>query len=162
MLPGLVIWFVDDPPPWPVPEPVPDRRNRAAPRLTFRPVNAAGAYPDWLRKLRASAGAYVIRDRGGDVLYVGESEGGRLYGTITRHFQRWRRDPKPNPYSAYRRPDSDNDPGTTYDRRTSEVAIVLTRPDRAISTQNELIRTLAPRDNKQGQLPIEELEDAPF
>ena len=166
----IVVYLVDGAPPWALLPRAGVRnartRNRRAPRLTFRPVGAAGAYPDWLRDLHGRAGAYVIRDLGGEVLYVGESEGGRLYNTVTRHFQSWgrsRKSRKSQLYgNGYYRRVTDNDPGTTYDRRSCEVAIVLTRPDRAVATQNQLIRKLAPRDNIQGQPKSEDLDDVPF
>jgi hypothetical protein len=60
--------------------------------FTYRPVGAPGeAYPDWVRALKGKAGVYVIRDEEtAEILYVGSSAG-RLYDTLTRHFQAWRR-----------------------------------------------------------------------
>ncbi len=57
--------------------------------LVYRPVGeVAEPYPDWVRALRGHSGVYVIRDRAsGETLYVGESHTGRLYQTLTRHFQ---------------------------------------------------------------------------
>lgn len=67
----------------------------AAPRngsLVYRPVGERGEpYPDWLRAIKGESGVYVIRERQRDaepvVVYVGESHSGRLYETLTRHFQ---------------------------------------------------------------------------
>ena len=59
-------------------------------------------YAPWVRELKDRNGVYVIRDAlDGDVYYVGESHSGRLYSTLTRHFQFW------DGYTA----------GTTYDVR---------------------------------------------
>jgi len=57
--------------------------------FVYRPVGERGEdYPEWLRNLRGSSGVYVIRDaRTSEVLYVGESHSGRVYETLTRHFQ---------------------------------------------------------------------------
>lgn len=56
--------------------------------FTYRPVGEPGApYPEWVRALKGKAGVYVIRDaESHKVLYVGSSAG-RLYDTLTRHFQ---------------------------------------------------------------------------
>lgn len=112
--------------------------------LDFRPVGAGGRYPAWLRELRDASGAYVIR-RASDraIVYVGESHSDRLYATITRHFQTWRR------LNGYRR-DTPNDPGVWYPRDGSEVAVVVTDPDAALPLQDDLIRRLAPEDNVVG------------
>ena len=54
--------------------------------FTYRPVGSSGdAYPQWVRDLKGKSGAYVIRERG-ETVYVGSSVG-RLYDTLTRHFQ---------------------------------------------------------------------------
>lgn len=109
--------------------------------LEFRGIGAAGRYPGWLRLLREASGAYVIR-RAADrrIVYVGESHSDRLYATITRHFQTWRR------LNGYRR-DTPNDPGVWYPRAESEVAVVVTDPDAARPLQDDLIRRLEPEDN---------------
>ena len=54
----------------------------------YRPVGDRGEpYPVWVRALKGEAGVYVIRDADThEVLYVGSSTG-RLYDTLTRHFQ---------------------------------------------------------------------------
>src|SRR5262245_12003108 len=64
--------------------------------LIYRPVGATGErYPAWIDELRGKSGVYVIReiqrDGSSEVVYVGESHSGRLYETLTRHFQAWRR-----------------------------------------------------------------------
>jgi hypothetical protein len=125
-------------------------------RLAYRPVGGQGEpYPDWLRRIRGSSGVYIIRERGGPIVYVGESSTGRLYETLTRHFQQWRR------YKGFWRGQftEGHDPGLTYDRASVEVAVKVTSPDAALDEEARLIRRLRPRDNLLGQ---PELEEAPF
>jgi hypothetical protein len=43
-----------------------------------------------VRELRGKSGVYVIREIGGPIVYVGSSIA-RLYDTLTRHLQQWRR-----------------------------------------------------------------------
>jgi hypothetical protein len=123
---------------------------------TYRPVGDRGEpYPQWVRALKGEAGVYVIRDADThDVLYVGSS-GGRLYDTLTRHFQTWRR------YKGFWRGQfaEGADPGLTYSRGAVEVAVRVTAPDDALDEEMRLIARLRPRDNQIGQ---PELEDAPF
>jgi hypothetical protein len=128
--------------------------------MTYRAVGGRGEpYPAWLRAMRGQSGVYVIRerDRVGDpvIVYVGESSTGRLYETLTRHFQNWRR------YKGFWRGQYavGHDPGLTYDRASVEVAIKVTPPSKAIDEEARLIRRLRPRDNLLGQ---PELEEAPF
>jgi hypothetical protein len=60
-------------------------------RFVYRPVGERGEpYPEWLQRLRGSSGVYIIRERGGPIVYVGESAANRLYETLTRHFQQVR------------------------------------------------------------------------
>jgi len=40
-----------------------------------------------VRALKGKSGVYVIREIGGDIVYVGSSSAARLYETLTRHFQ---------------------------------------------------------------------------
>jgi hypothetical protein len=66
-----------------------ETRNAA---LKYRPVGASGEpYPDWVRELDGKSGVYIIREIQDDgtpvTVYVGESHAGRLYQTLTRHFQ---------------------------------------------------------------------------
>jgi hypothetical protein len=102
---------------------------------------------------------YVIRerDRNGEpvTVYVGQSSAGRLYETLTRHLQYWRR------WKTFWRDQyaEGHDPGLTYDRARVEVAVKVTAPSRAVDEEARLIRRLRPRDNLLGQ---PELEDAPF
>jgi hypothetical protein len=125
--------------------------------LTYRRVGARGEdYPAWLRSLRGRSGVYVIRDaRTGEILYVGESHTGRLYETLTRHFQEWRR------WKGFWRGQygEGHDPGLTYPRDRVEVAVRVTAPSDAIAHEARLIRRLAPRDNLLGQA---EHDEVPF
>lgn len=122
----------------------------------YRPVGDRGEpYPEWIRALKDEAGVYVIRDaETHEVLYVGSSSG-RLYDTVTRHLQTWRR------YKGFWRGQfaEGADPGLTYPRGDVEVAIRLMSPDDALDEEMRLIARLRPRDNQIGQ---PELEDAPF
>lgn len=135
----------------------------AAPRngsmTAYRAVGERGDdYPAWVRNLRGESGVYVIREIGGPVVYVGSSIG-RLYDTLTRHFQTWRR------WKSFWKGQyaQGHDPGLTYPRGSVEVAIKLTSADDAHEEELRLIRRLEPRDNLIGQREDEpELEAAPF
>ena len=74
---------------FPPPDLAPRWRNAG---LVYRPIGASGEpYPDWVRELKGKAGVYVIRHADShEILYVGSSSS-RLYDTLTRHFQQWRR-----------------------------------------------------------------------
>jgi hypothetical protein len=125
--------------------------------LTYRAVGATGdRYPDWVRALDAEAGVYVIRDRETrEILYVGSSSG-RLYDTLTRHLQTWRR------YKGFWRGQYGEgaDPGLTYERDSVEVAVRLTSPSKALDEEMRLIARLKPRDNQIGQLDA--ADEVPF
>ncbi len=129
-------------------------RNRGA-SLTYRPIGRSGEnYPEWIRKLRGESGVYVIRDRStSEILYVGESHTGKLYETLTRHLQTWRR------YKGFWRGQfaEGHDPGLTYPRDAVEVSARITTPARAIEEEARVIRRLSPRDNLRGQP-----EEVPF
>jgi hypothetical protein len=134
-------------------------------RLVYRPLGTAGElYPAWVRELRGHSGAYVIKAVGvfsSTIVYVGESHTDRLYETMTRHFQGWRRGKR---WWLGQFVESDNDPGTTYDREACQVAVRITPRNRATLAQAELIRRLRPRDNVLGTggLDSSDLEAAPF
>ena len=125
----------------------------------YRPLGERGErYPEWVQRLRGASGVYVIREIGGPIVYVGSSVH-RLYETVTRHVQRWRR------FKGYWRGQfaEGADPGLTYERNSVEVAIKLTTPDDAHEEELRMIRRLQPRDNQIGQPePEPDLEDAPF
>ncbi len=138
---------------------VPDPRATLLARnagFTYRALgDRGGAYPQWVRDLKDKSGVYVIRDRAThEIVYVGSSAG-RLYDTLTRHFQTWRR------YKGFWNGQyaEGHDPGLTYDRASVEVATRLTRADASLDEEARLIHRLRPRDNLIGQ-PIE--EEVPF
>lgn len=92
-------------------------------------------YPAWVRELTRANGVYLIRELDtGEVVYVGESHTGRLYSTLTRHFQRWS--------------DKHDTAGPTYGRGSVDVAVVIVPKSHAVWLQNELICALTPRDNR--------------
>ena len=127
-------------------------RNAGPGGLTFRPVGNTGEpYPQWLRDLQDQAGVYVLRERQADgtapIVYVGMSSG-KLYDTITRHLQTWRRAESKGWVGKYTA--RDHDPGLTYQRGRIEVAVLLTAPADARDTELALIAELAPRDNIDG------------
>jgi len=121
--------------------------------LSYRPIGDSGRYPDWLRALRGKSGVYIIRERQRDgtnpIVYVGESHANRLYQTLTRHFQTWRRHKKfwTGQYTG----SQTHDPGLTYDRGRCTVAFRVLPSDRALAEEARLIARLRPRDNLIGQ-----------
>lgn len=128
--------------------------------LVYRPVGDTGErYPEWLHALKGKSGVYVIRERQAKgqpvVVYVGQSNANRLYETLTRHLQKWRRW---KGFWAGQYAEG-HDPGLTYDRARAEVAVRVTSPSESIEEEARLIARLRPRDNLLGQ---PELEDAPF
>jgi len=129
--------------------------------LAYRPVGSRGeSYPEWLRRIRGESGVYVIRerDRDGDpvIVYVGSSSADRLYETLTRHFQEWRR------WKGFWRGQyaEGHDPGLTYDRASVDVAVRVTSSSDALDEEARLIQRLRPRDNIIGQPEAE--EEVPF
>jgi hypothetical protein len=134
--------------------------------LSYRPIGASGRYPDWVRALRGKSGVYLIRERQRDgsnpVVYIGESHADRLYQTLTRHFQIWRRHKKfwTGQYTG----SQSHDPGLTYNRARSTVAVRVLSPERAMTEEARLIARLRPRDNLLYQPEVEPADDevAPF
>ncbi|MDQ3301485.1 MAG: peptidoglycan DD-metalloendopeptidase family protein [Myxococcota bacterium] len=122
--------------------------------FNYRRIGASGeAYPQWVRDLKQKAGVYVIRDaESAEIVYVGSSTG-RLYDTLTRHFQTWRR------YKGFWKGQyaEGHDPGLTYERDSVEVAVRVTRPYDALDEESRLIHRLRPRDNLLGQRVEEEV-----
>jgi hypothetical protein len=116
--------------------------------LSYRPIGSRGMpYPEWVRALRGKAGVYVIRDVNTlEIVYVGSSAS-RLYDTLTRHFQQWRR------YKGFWRGQfgEGHDPGLTYDRDSVEVATRTTSPSASLDEEMRLIARLRPRDNVLGR-----------
>jgi hypothetical protein len=144
---ALVTWVVLDQ----RPRATEARRNRAARRpeatnrLAYHSVGARlERYPEWLRSLRGTPGVYVIRDRQtAEVLYVGVAR--RLYETVTRHLQTWRRWKRW--WNGAYADNSGNDPGVTYERDQVEVAVRPLPLDQAGDEERRLICALKPRDN---------------
>jgi hypothetical protein len=141
------------------------RNARLNASLSYRPIGASGPYPDWLRALRGKSGVYIIRERQRDganpIVYVGQSQTGRLYQTLTRHFQSWRRAPGAKKWHAgrYTR-NPGHDPGLTYVRKRSTVAVRVMSPEHALDEEARLIARLRPRDNLIGQ-PEDLADDDP-
>jgi hypothetical protein len=122
--------------------------------LSYRPIGRTGErYPAWIRALRGKSGVYIVRERQRDgsspVVYVGESHTQRLYQTLTRHFQTWRRAKKfwTGQYTG----SQSHDPGLTYDRARVTVAVRVMSAERAMTEEARLIARLRPRDNLIGQ-----------
>ena len=113
-------------------------------RLTFQPVGGPGEpYPAWVRALDGVSGVYAIREHTGDrveLAYIGESHTDRLYQTLTRHWQTWRR-------LGIGRAESEHDPGMFYARARCEAAALVTPAAVARCIQDALIDYLSPRDN---------------
>jgi hypothetical protein len=142
--------------------PDPSLRNAG---LRFRSIGGSGErYPDWVRALRGKSGVYLIRERQRDgsdpIVYIGESHTGRLYQTLTRHFQTWRRDKKF--WSGQYTGSTSHDPGLTYDREPCTVAVRILPAARAIDEEARLIGRLRPRDNLIGQPEDSLADDVPF
>lgn len=110
-----------------------------------------GKYSALLQCSRRQSGIYAIVDRRTrQVLYVGESHTGRLYDTITRHFRRWRVNPRTD--ATGRRFG-----GTTYKREDVAVVFVVCEHVHAAALQFAEIQRLAPRDNTHTGASIEDL-----
>jgi hypothetical protein len=117
--------------------------------LIYRPVGTTGErYPAWIRALDGKSGVYVIkevqRDGAEQIVYVGESHTGRLYDTLTRHLQTWRRR---KTFWRDQFGGQAHDPGLTYPRHRVLIATRVLSPARAMAEETRLIRTLRPRDN---------------
>ena len=110
--------------------------------LSWRALGSEGdPWPAWLREYKSACGVYAIRS-GGTVLYVGSSKK-RLYDTITRHFQQWKRKKKwwKGAYGA------GHDPGLVYQRGRCEAAIATCACGAELEEEARWIERLQPRDN---------------
>lgn len=119
-------------------------QSRTSHALVYHDLGADSArWPSWLRAFAKSCGAYVIRDkRTHHVLYVGSSRS-RLYDTVTRHFQQWKR--RKNWWKGMH--GAHHDPGMVYNRSHCEVAIRLVACGTELDEESRLIHRLHPRDN---------------
>lgn len=138
----------------PRPPAIPDDEGVRNASLTYRPIGATGEpYPQWLRALAGKSGVYILRetqrDGSTEVVYVGQSSTGRLYQTLTRHFQTWRRAKKF--WSGQYTGSQSHDPGLTYDRAQISVAVRVVPAARALAEEARLIARMRPRDNLLGQ-----------
>lgn len=108
-----------------------------AAKMTWREVYEGREVAQWVKDLAGRSGCYLVRDKGllGSVLYVGESHTGRLKKTLLRHFQHWKGPTK----------------GPTFRRGEVEVAVVRTKAESAVSTQNALISEYSPKLNVEGK-----------
>ena len=95
----------------------------------------------------------IDRDGTPTVVYVGSSRG-RLYDTLTRHFQIWRRS-KGFWSGQYT---EGHDPGLTYKRGRVDVAVRITAEDDALDEEARLIARLRPRDN----ILMQPADEVPF
>lgn len=95
------------------------------------------------------SGVYVILSARGEVLYVGESHTGRLYGTITRHFRKW------SPSRGSRYANGRASGGVSYDRLACLVAWRECSPEQCAAFQWAEIVRLQPRDNEVAATPPE-------
>ena len=117
---------------------------RASHSLVYHDIGGENSrWPAWMRAFARSCGAYVIRDkRSHRVLYVGSSRS-RLYDTITRHFQQWKR--RKNWWKGLH--GAHHDPGMVYRRDHCEVAIRIVHCGDELDEETRLIHKLSPRDN---------------
>lgn len=116
--------------------------------MSWRSIGKSGdPWPAWLVALQGRSGVYAVRE-GRRVVYVGESHSGRLYGTLTRHFQAWGRNKPRSIWQALF--GSGTDPGRTYDRDQCQVRVLPCRKSVAVEKQWQWIDRLNPRDNETG------------
>jgi len=137
--------------------PILARRATGASSMHFHPIGRAGEpWPAWLRELGKACGVYAIKEHG-RVVYVGSSRKA-LYGTITRHFQQWKRSKNwwKGQYGA------GHDPGLVYDRGACAVWVATAACGAELDEEARLIEQLRPRDNLVEHPDGKELEDAPF
>ena len=138
-------------------KPAMSSRTSRGSALVFRSIGSDGEpWPTWLRSYKSACGVYAIKESG-KVVYVGSSKK-RLYDTVTRHFQQWKR--KKNWWKgAY---GAGHDPGLTYARGRCEVAVRTCACGEELEEETRLIERLQPRDNLVERPDGEELPDAPF
>ena len=99
--------------------------------LQFRPVKEGRKVAAWVQSLKGKSGVYLIAVRPAiapvldfpAIAYIGESHSGTLYKTMLRHFQRW----------------AGPTAGPTFKPAAVQVAVIITRPGRAVDIQDALI-----------------------
>jgi hypothetical protein len=99
-------------------------------------------FAPWVRALRNKNGVYlIVQDE--QAQYVGVSYSGKLYGTLTRHVQSWRRG-KSDAYT-----------GPVFDRFAILVSVeVIDDPQEAQRRERDWIHRFSPILNRQ-ELPFE-------
>lgn len=138
--------------------------SRPAPRhsLTWHWIGSDGdPWPEWLRAYKDACGVYAIRENG-KVVYVGSSKK-RVYDTLTRHFQTWKRTAKgrrASKYNYHRTHETDHDPGMVYKREKCQIAVYTVACGAELEEEARLIAKYQPRDNIMEN--PDGLEDAPF
>lgn len=138
--------------------------SRPAPRhgLTWHWIGSEGdPWPEWLRAYKSACGVYVIKEAG-TIVYVGSSHR-RLYDTITRHFQQWKRTPRGRraaKYNYHRTHETDHDPGMVYRRDKCQIAVYTVACGSQLEEEARLIDRYKPRDNMVAN--PDGLEDTPF
>ena len=137
-------------------------RDKSTHDLAWHWIGEEGdPWPEWLRAFKSSCGVYAIKSSG-KVVYVGSSKK-RLYDTVTRHFQQWKRTPRGRraaQYNFHRMHDTDHDPGMTYQRGRCQIAVYTVACGDQLEEEAKLIARLKPRDNLVAN--PDGLEDAPF
>ena len=126
--------------------------------MVYREIGGQGEpWPSWVTGLKSASGAYAIRDASTKrVLYVGSSNG-KLYDTLTRHFQTWTRQKKfwEKAYAGGKA----HDPGVTYPRGRCEVAVRIMHVGDPRALETSWIKKLQPKDN---EVLHPDGDDAPF
>jgi len=135
-------------------------------RFVFRAIGKEGEpWTVWMHAFKRACGVYAIKEHG-KVVYVGSSKS-RLYDTVTRHFQSWRRGKKYWNGKGYgSKGGYGHDPGMTYKRNECEVGVITVPCGAQLSEEAAMIHRFKPRDNlvanPDGGEFEEELEEAPF
>lgn len=138
------------------------RRAGSSAGLSWHWIGKDGdPWPEWLRAFKRACGVYVIKQNG-RVVYVGSSRK-RLYDTVTRHFQQWKRTPRGRraaKYNYHRTHETDHDPGMVYSRNNCQIAVYTVACGDELEEETKLIHRYQPRDNLVEN--PDGLEDAPF
>ncbi len=130
-------------------------RKAPAESLHWHWIGSEGdPWPEWLRAYKGACGVYAIKEHG-KVVYVGSSRK-RLYDTVTRHFQQWKR--KKNFWKGLH--GAHHDPGMTYRRDHCQIAVYTVACGAETTEEARLIARYKPRDNL--MVNPDGLEDAPF